>query len=172
MLRTSTAFVALLAALIIGGASAIAQPTVSIVSNPASAYVCFGASHNLICIANTPASSRTTYQWYRDGVMLNGRTGNFMTLNISDYSSGGVYTCAVTAEDTVAFTGSTTVFSEGASVMVVRETQITSHPMSVSTTKGGTAHLMVSVEAVGAPQNFVPGYQWMKRTWNSTTLTY
>jgi uncharacterized protein YodC (DUF2158 family) len=172
MLRTSTAFVALLAALIIGGASAIAQPTVSIVSNPASAYVCFGASHNLICIANTPASSRTTYQWYRDGVLLNGRTGNFMTLNISEYSSGGVYTCGVTAEDTVAFTGSTTVFSAGASVMVVRETQITSHPTSVSTTKGGTAHLMISVEAIGAPQNFVPGYQWMKRTWNATTLTY
>ena len=172
MLRTSTTFVALLAALIIGGASLSAQPGVSIVSNPASAYVCFGASHNLVCIANTPSTARTTYQWYRDGVMLNGRTGNFMTLNISDYSSGGVYSCAVTAEDTVGNTGSTTVFSEGATVMVVRETQITSHPSSVSTTLGGMVNLMVSAEAVGAPQDFVPGYQWMKRTWNATTSSY
>ncbi|MBU3699818.1 MAG: hypothetical protein FGM33_07395, partial [Candidatus Kapabacteria bacterium] len=69
MLRTSTAFVALLAAMIIGGASLIAQPAVSIVSNPASAYVCFGASYNLVCIANTPATARTTYQWFRDGMM-------------------------------------------------------------------------------------------------------
>ncbi|MBU3700199.1 MAG: T9SS type A sorting domain-containing protein, partial [Candidatus Kapabacteria bacterium] len=145
---------------------------VSIVSNPASAYVCFGASYNLVCIANTPATARTTYQWFRDGMMLNGRTGNFMTLNISDYSSGGVYSCAVTAQDTIGTTGSTTVFSQGATVVVVRETQITNHPTSVSAAKGGTAMLSIGVEAVGAPQEYVPGYQWMKRTWNATSLIY
>jgi uncharacterized protein YodC (DUF2158 family) len=172
MLRAKTTFVALLAAMIFGGVSMIAQPAVSIVSNPASAYVCFGDSYNLVCIANTPATARTTYQWFRDGVILNGRTGNFMTLNVSDYSSGGVYSCSVTADDTTGNSGSTTVSSEGATVIVVRPTQITSHPASASAAKGGTVMMSVGVEAVGGPQDFVPGYQWMKRTWNATTLTY
>lgn len=172
MLRTSTAFVALLAAMIIGSSSMMAQPSVSFVSHPASGYVCFGSQYRLTCIANTPATARTVYQWFRDGVMLNGRTGNFLDLTISDYGSGGVYSCMVTATDTVTFTGTSSLMSEGASVMVVRESQITRHPESTPVAMGSTANLMVSVEVVGAPQNYEPSYQWMKRTWNSSTLAY
>lgn len=172
MLRTSTTFVALIAAMVFGVSSMMAQPAISFVSNPASAYVCFGASHRLVCIANTPATARTEYQWYRDGVMLNGRVGNFLELTISDYSSGGVYSCMVTATDTVGNTGASSMMSAGASVMVVRESQFTSHPSSSAAAMGGTVNLSVAVEAVGAPQEYVPSYQWMKRTWNATTLTY
>jgi len=172
MLRSTTAFVALLAALIIGTSSMVAQPSISFVSHPTSGYVCFGTEYRLTCIANTPATARTVYQWFRDGAMLNGRTGNFLDLTISDYGSGGVYSCMVTATDTVTFTGTSSLMSDGASVMVVRESQITSHPASMPVSMGSTANLTVAVEVVGAPQNYVPSYQWMKRTWNNSTLSY
>lgn len=172
MLRTTTAFVALFAALILGSPSLMAQPSISFVSHPESGYVCFGTQYRLTCIANTPATARTVYQWFRDGVQLNGRTGNFLDLTISDYGSAGVYTCMVTATDTVTFTGTSSSMSNGASVMVVRESQITNHPSSMAVAMGSTANLTVSVEVVGAPQNYVPSYQWMKRTWNSSTLSY
>lgn len=172
MLRTTTALAALVAALIIGTSSMMAQPAISFVSHPASGYVCFGTQYRLTCIANTPATARAVYQWFRDGVMLNGRTGNFLDLTISDYGSAGVYSCMVTATDTVTFTGTSSLMSDGASVIVVRESQITSHPSSMPVAMGSTANLMVSVEVVGAPQNYVPSYQWMKRTWNAASLTY
>lgn len=172
MLRTSTAFVALLAAMILGSSSMMAQPAISFVSQPTSGYACFGNLYRMTCIANTPATSRTVYQWFRDGNMLNGRTGNFLDLTVSDYGGGGVYSCMVTATDTVTFTGTSSLMSQGASVMVVRESQITSHPSSMAVAMGSTANLMVSVEVVGAPQNYQPTYQWMKRTWNASTLSY
>jgi hypothetical protein len=62
--------------------------------------------------------------------------------------------------------------TEGATVMVVRPTQITDQPTSQPVADGGSFNLSISAEAIGAPTNFVPGYQWMKRAWNELTTSY
>lgn len=145
------------------------KPVIAMVQQPASAYVCVGGIDTLIAIANVTPGATTTYQWFKDGVELTGQTGNIIELRNAQYTTSGVYTCMVKANDGTNFVQ---LESEGATVMVVRPTQITEQPTSQPVADGGTFNLTISAEAVGAPTNFIPGYQWMKRAWNAATLTY
>lgn len=145
------------------------KPVIAMVQQPASAYVCVGGIDTLIAIADVTAGATTTYQWFKDGVELTGQTGNIIELRNAQYTTSGVYTCMVKANDGTNFVQ---LQSEGATVMVVRPTQITEQPMSQPVADGGTFNLTIAAEAVGAPTNFIPGYQWMKRAWNAATLTY
>jgi hypothetical protein len=145
------------------------MPQISIVRQPASAYVCVGSVDTLIAIADVTAGAATTYQWFKDGVELTGQTGNIMVINNAQYTTAGVYTCLVKANDGTNFIQLST---EGATVMVVRPTQITDQPTSQPVADGGSFNLSISAEAIGAPTNFVPGYQWMKRAWNELTTSY
>lgn len=145
------------------------KPVIKMVRQPESAYVCVGALDTLIAIADVTPGATATYQWFKDGVELTGQTGNIMVLANVQYTTSGVYTCLIKANDGTNFIQ---LLSEGASIMVVRPTQITEQPASQPVADGGTFNLMIAAEAVGAPTNFIPGYQWMKRTWNPLTTTY
>lgn len=145
------------------------RPVIAMVRQPLSAYVCVGAIDTMIAIADVTAGATTTYQWFKDGVELTGQTGNILVLNNVQYSSAGVYTCLVKANDGTNFIQ---LMSNGATVMVVRPTQITDQPSSQPVADGGTFNLTVSAEAIGAPDNFIPTYKWMKRDWNANTSSY
>jgi hypothetical protein len=145
------------------------KPVIRMVTNPQSAYVCAGGTDTLICIADVTVGATTTYQWFKDGKQLTGQTGNIVVLSNVGYSAAGVYTCVVRANDGTNFIQAT---SEGATIIVVRPTSVTVQPTSQAVALGGTANLEVAVEAIGAPDNFIPGYQWKKRFWNPTTVSY
>lgn len=144
-------------------------PTIAIVRQPESAYVCVGGIDTLIAIADVTPGATTTYQWYKDGVELSGQKGNILTLNNAQYSTAGVYTCMVKADDG---TNYVQLETEGASVIVVRPTQITDQPSSQPVADGGSFNLSIAAEAIGAPNNFEPAYAWMKRQWNANTSSY
>jgi len=150
------------------GADEIA-PIIAFVRQPQSAYVCVGALDTLIAIADVTPGATVTYQWMKDGKELTGQTGNIVVLNNVQYSTAGVYTCLVKANDGTNFIQKS---SDGASIIVVRPTQITEQPSSQPVAEGGSFNLAVAAEAIGAPDNFVPSYQWMKRNWNGATLSY
>ena len=145
------------------------KPTIRLVTNPQSAYVCLGGTDTLICIADVTVGASTTYQWFKDGKQLVGQTGNIFVVSNVGYNAAGVYTCVVRANDGTNFIQAT---SEGATIIVVRPTSVTVQPASQAVALGGTANLEVAVEAIGAPDNFIPGYQWKKRFWNPTTVSY
>lgn len=145
------------------------KPTIRMVTNPQSAYVCLGGTDTLICIADVTVGATTTYQWFKDGKQLTGQTGNILVLSNTGYSAAGVYTCVVRANDGTNFIQAT---SGGATIIVVRPTSVTVQPASQAVALGGSANLEVAVEAVGAPDNFLPAYQWKKRFWNPTTVSY
>ncbi|MBC8124102.1 MAG: T9SS type A sorting domain-containing protein [Candidatus Kapabacteria bacterium] len=145
------------------------KPTIRIVRQPESAYICIGGTDTLICIADVTIGAATTYQWYKDGVELIGQTGNIFVLSNVGYGSSGVYTCLVKGNDGTNFVQQ---MSDGASIIVVRPTSITTHPVSQPVAIGGTASLQAEVEAIGGPDNFVPTYQWKKRFWNPNTISY
>ncbi len=145
------------------------KPIIRIVREPASAYVCLGGRDTLICIADVTIGAVTTYQWYKDGVELVGQIGNIFVLSNTDFGSSGVYTCLVKANDGTNFVQQ---LSGGASIIVVRTTSITTHPVSQPVAIGGTASLEAEVEAIGGPDTFVPSYQWKKRFWNPSTSSY
>jgi hypothetical protein len=145
------------------------KPVIRMVTNPQSSYVCLGGTDTLICIADVTVGATTTYQWFKDGKQLTGQTGNILVHSNVGYSAAGVYTCVVRANDGTNFVQAT---SEGATIIVVRPTNVTVQPVSQAVALGGTANLEVAVEAVGAPDNFLPAYQWKKRFWNPTTVSY
>ncbi len=145
------------------------KPVIRMVTNPQSSYACIGGTDTLICIADVTVGATTTYQWFKDGKQLTGQTGNILVLSNVGYSAAGVYTCVVRANDGTNFIQAT---SEGATIIVVRQTSVTVQPTSQAVAIGGTANLEVAVEAVGAPDNFLPSYQWKKRFWNAATVSY
>lgn len=145
------------------------KPVIRMVTNPQSSYVCVGGTDTLICIADVTVGATTTYQWFKDGKQLTGQTGNILTLSNVGYNAAGVYTCVVKANDGTNFVQST---SEGATIIVVRPTSVTVQPVSQAVALGGTANLEVAAEAVGAPDNFLPAYQWKKRSWDPATVSY
>lgn len=145
------------------------RPVIRLVTNPQSQYVCVGGIDTLICIADVTVGATTTYQWFKDGRELIGQTGNILVLTSVGYSAAGVYTCVIRANDGTNFVQAT---SDGATIFVVRPTSVTVNPVSQAVALGGTANLEVAVEAVGAPDNFLPAYQWKKRYWNPATVSY
>jgi parallel beta-helix repeat protein len=145
------------------------KPTITIVQQPQSRYACLGENITLVCVANITPGSTTTYQWMKDGVELNGQTSAIITFGSVGYGAAGVYTCNVKATDGV---NNIAVLSEPASLIIVRNTEITVQPMSQPVSEDGTVDLMVQAEAVGSPSSFVARYQWKKRFWNSNTRTY
>lgn len=145
------------------------KPSVKIIQQPQSRYACLGESFNLICVADVTSGADVTYQWYKDGVELTGQTGAILNFGSIGYSASGVYTCLVKAADGYNLVE---VMSDDASVIVVRPTSITVNPNSQPVAINGTAVLEVVAEAIGAPTNFVPGYQWKKRYWSNTSNAY
>jgi hypothetical protein len=141
------------------GADEIA-PQIEITQQPQSRYACVGENINFITIASVTEGATTTYQWYKDGAELVGKTSALLSIANVGYNAAGVYRCKVTATD-----NSTTieVWSDEATLIVVRPTQITMQPVSQPVSLGGDVTLEVAAEAVGAPQNFEATYQWKKR---------
>lgn len=145
------------------------KPRVVILESPQSRYACLGESVTLICVASVTPGATVVYQWYKDGVKLNGQTSNSLTIGSIGYPASGVYTCRVEATDG---TSTTIVETEAASILVVRPTSMVLHPESQPVGIGGSVTLEVEAEAIGAPSDFVPKYQWKKRVWNSSISAY
>lgn len=145
------------------------KPSIKIIQQPQSRYACLGESFNLICVADVTAGADVTYQWYKDGVELTGQTGAILNFGSIGYGASGVYTCLVKAADGYNLIE---VMSDEASIIVVRSTSITVNPNSQPVALNGTAVLEVVAEAIGAPTNFVPSYQWKKRYWSATSNAY
>ena len=64
------------------------------------------------------------------------------------------------------------ITSEAASIIVVRPTNITVQPQSQPVAEGSTVILTMDAEAIGAPTDFVPQYQWKKRFWDPQAVAY
>lgn len=145
------------------------RPNVKVLESPQSRYACLGESFQLICVANTTQGAITTYQWYKDGVKLQGSTGSILVMHSVGYPASGSYTCVVTCSDG---TSSVSDTSEAATIIVVRNTSIVKQPVSQPVGMGSTVTLEVEAEAIGAPTEFQPQYQWKKHYWSVQNQAY
>lgn len=145
------------------------MPSVDVLESPQSRYACLGESFQLICVANTTNGAITTYQWYKDGIKLQGSTGSILVMHGVGYPASGSYTCVVQCTDGT-FTVSDT--SDAASIIVVRPTNIVLQPVSQPVGLGSTVTLSVEAEAIGAPTEFEPVYQWKKHYWSVQSQAY
>lgn len=95
-------------------------------------------------------ATTATYQWYKDGQLINGETGSSLALTGLTREDGGNYQVVIT-NDTTSET------SEIATLTVLAEPQILTQPASAEVPNGGSVTL--EVQAVGAGSL---SYQWRK----------
>ncbi len=65
--------------------------TIQYVLQPQSHSLCAG--ENVSLSVGVSGTSPYTYQWYKDGLLLNGATNSVLSLNNVQSSEGGIYTC-------------------------------------------------------------------------------
>ncbi len=145
------------------------RPTIRIVQQPESRYACLGESFTFVTIADVTPGATVTYQWQKDGNDLIGQTNAILSISNVGYNASGVYTCKVLASDG---TTETELVSDEATLIVVRNTEITVQPASQPVGLGQTVNLEVQAEAVGSPSDFVAGFQWKKRRWDANSVSY
>ncbi len=92
-----------------------------------------------------------TYQWYKDGVAIEGATSSTLTLTKMEAANAGSYTVKIT--DSVG----STIISNAATVTVHNALEITQQPVGISLLEGNAASLTVAAEGQGTLS-----YQWYK----------
>ncbi|HRK06096.1 MAG TPA: immunoglobulin domain-containing protein, partial [Chlorobiota bacterium] len=122
------------------------RPSIRIVQQPESRYACLGESFTFVTIADVTPGATVTYQWQKDGNDLIGQTNAILSISNVGYNASGVYTCKVLASDG---TTETELVSDEATLIVVRNTEITMQPASQPVGLGQTVNLEVQAEAVG-----------------------
>ncbi len=117
--------------------------------DPNSIDVCLGGTAQLITQANGTSLS---YQWEKDGKLLNGQTGPILTITNVNQGSSGLYRCLVNGG--AGCPGTATKF---ALVSIIPELTVVTQPQSIAVPSGATALLSVEVSnQKGA------SYQWYR----------
>lgn len=79
----------------------LSAPTVTLSADPADASGTYSGGSPVVTLtaqASHEVGVTYTYEWYRDGQLLDGKTGS--TLELTDVAHSGTYTAAVTVRDT------------------------------------------------------------------------
>jgi len=129
-----------------GSTPYVLESAPSFVTQPSSGTFCTGRS---IVLDPNVAGGSLTYQWYKNGNVLNGATQRTLTIPTATASDAGQYHLTATTQCSM-------VQSTDAAVAVVAQPQITTQPISRSVAPNSTATL--EVVAVGEALT----YQWEK----------
>ena len=136
--------------------------SVGIVSSPQDITACEGSNAQFTVNAqSTPAGSTLAYQWFKDGVKINGATSNSLDVPAVKNSDAGKYTVEVSATGNVI--GSAMAVSAPATLIVKSNLAITTEPDAEKRECAGKS-MSVSVTATGTNLR----YQWYS---NGTVLT-
>lgn len=123
---------------------------VRVVSQPASRNLCVGERLSLVAVT---AGAVRNYQWYKNGVAIEGATGALFVIDRAQFNTAGVYRCELWGFGQC---GSTS--TEEIHVRVARPTQIVNQTRNAPVKIGGTAFLSVEAEI----PNEAIAYQWYK----------
>lgn len=125
-----------------------------ITRNPSPLAACPGSNGNTLSV--TATGQVLSYQWYKDGGLINGATSSSLTFNNYDLSMNGNYYCVVKSEipnpnNCVVTAQSTTVRVSGFRVPVVK-----TQPKGIVACAGGSTTLVAEFDGTGL------SYQWFK----------
>ncbi len=138
----------------------------AIAEQPESAVVCKDESASFVVTGNN-VGEIISYQWKKDGQDINVNDNEFaddaiLFIDNTDYNNIGSYSCEVTAEDC---NGVNTFTSDEAILYVLRETEITRQPTTVTANDGDDVTFSVEAHMKGiVPPFYQHDFQWYKGT--------
>jgi hypothetical protein len=127
-------------------ASITVNPATAILTQPSSATICQGAG--VVLSVNAVGTQPLTYQWRKDGNIINGAVGNTYILNNAQVADAGSYTVEING-------GCNNLTSAAAVVTVNPSTVIATQPSAVTICAGGNASMTVAATGAGTLS-----YQW------------
>lgn len=136
--------------------SAICSLTVAakprITREPVAVTACPGSNGNTLSVAATGLN--LSYQWYQDGVLINGATSSTLTFNNYDYSMNGQYYCMVRSE--IANPNNCVITAQSRTVRVsgFRNPILVTQPKGAVACSGGNTTLVSEFTGTGLT------YQW------------
>ena len=125
-----------------------------ITRNPVAVTACPGSSGNAISV--TATGLNLAYQWYKDGVRIDGATSSTLTFNNYDYSMNGQYYCLVRSDIPNPNNCAITAQSSTVRVSGYRVPTISVQPKNTIACAGGTTTLVSEFAGTGLT------YQWFK----------
>lgn len=86
------------------------DPSINITEDVPNVTWCINTSGSLSFTANSPDLVITSYQWYKDGILLPNQTGPSLAINNVQSSDGGNYYCTISNGCNTVSTNTATVF--------------------------------------------------------------
>lgn len=130
--------------------SFVVAKAVRVVAQPASQNICVGAQVSMVAV--TTGAVRN-YQWYKNGVAIEGATGALFVIDRAQFNTAGVYRCELTGYGLCGSSSTNDIH-----IRVARPTQIVNQTRNAPVKIGGTAVLTVEAEI----PNEAISYQWYK----------
>ncbi len=133
--------------------------------NPEAQVVCKDETASFMVSGNN-VGEVLSYQWLKDGMPMSVEDNEFaddaiLYVNDADYKHIGEYSCLITAEDC---NGVNEFTSEPAILYVLRETEITRQPTSVTAAAGDDVTFVVEAHMKGiVPPYYQHDFQWYKK---------
>lgn len=86
------------------------DPSINITNNIPNTTWCVNTSGALTFAVNSPDLAITSYQWFKDGILLPNQTGPSLVINNVQLSDGGNYDCTISNGCSTVSTNTATVF--------------------------------------------------------------
>lgn len=124
-----------------------------ITAQPRPVDVCPGTNNT---VSVSAVGNNLAYQWYKDGLLINGATSSSLAFNNYDYSMNGQYYCVVRSDIPNPNNCAISVQSTTIRVSGFRPPVASLQPKSVEVCNGGNATLVATFNGTGLT------YQWFK----------
>ncbi len=124
-----------------------------ITAQPRPVDVCPG-TNNTVSVA--AVGNNLAYQWYKDGVLINGATSSSIAFNNYDYSMNGQYYCVVRSDIPNPNNCAITVQSTTIRVSGFRPPVVATQPKGAEVCEGASTTLVATFNGTGL------NYQWFK----------
>lgn len=145
-------------------------PVITILQQPVRTVTCDTTTTLLFVTADATFKGQLTYQWTRNGTIINGATNDTLVINRATYQNEGFYRCIIRSNS-----GADSVLTNQAQLLISTRTTILNDLQNQYTVQGGTAIFDIGAEVANLPPTHAVKYRWFRDsveyTVNTNTVT-
>ena len=141
-------------------------PVITVLQQPVRTITCDTITTLLFVTANATFKGQLTYQWTKNGTIINGATNDTLVINRATFQNEGFYRCIIRANS-----GADSVITNQAQLLVSTRTTILNDLQNQYTIQGGTAIFDIGAEVANLPPTHAVKYRWFRDTVEYTVNT-